>query len=270
MNGGWRFRSRSRCLTGDAESVSTPSASSAVSPRFRLRRARAYTGVPLAPRSIGNRDGRRRPRNCAPKRSPRSRPPATTPRSTPGTSRYLGRKGAPHRRPARPRAAVRSTSARASAPPRTRSSSSSKRRSTSAREALRRAAIAALARGGQDRRDAARAAASARPPASRDADAARDARRLPSMGFSVVEGPEVELDYYNFEALRIPRGPPGARHVGHAVGRRRGRRPPADADAHAHVAGADPDHGADTSRRSASPSPAAPTASRRPTRRTSG
>jgi phenylalanyl-tRNA synthetase alpha chain len=25
-----------------------------------------------------------------------------------------------------------------------------------------------------------------------------------SMGFSVVEGPEVELDYYNFEALRIP------------------------------------------------------------------
>src|SRR5581483_191529 len=27
---------------------------------------------------------------------------------------------------------------------------------------------------------------------------------LTSMGFSVVEGPEVELDYYNFEALRIP------------------------------------------------------------------
>lgn len=25
-----------------------------------------------------------------------------------------------------------------------------------------------------------------------------------SMGFSIVEGPEVELDYYNFEALRIP------------------------------------------------------------------
>jgi phenylalanyl-tRNA synthetase alpha chain len=29
-----------------------------------------------------------------------------------------------------------------------------------------------------------------------------------SMGFSVVEGPEVELDYYNFEALRIPRDHP--------------------------------------------------------------
>jgi phenylalanyl-tRNA synthetase alpha chain len=29
-----------------------------------------------------------------------------------------------------------------------------------------------------------------------------------SMGFSVVEGPEVELDYYNFEALRIPQDHP--------------------------------------------------------------
>jgi phenylalanyl-tRNA synthetase alpha chain len=29
-----------------------------------------------------------------------------------------------------------------------------------------------------------------------------------SMGFQVVEGPEVELDYYNFEALNIPKGHP--------------------------------------------------------------
>jgi phenylalanyl-tRNA synthetase alpha chain len=29
-----------------------------------------------------------------------------------------------------------------------------------------------------------------------------------SMGFSIVEGPEVELDYYNFEALRIPKDHP--------------------------------------------------------------
>ena len=29
-----------------------------------------------------------------------------------------------------------------------------------------------------------------------------------SMGFSVVEGPEIELDYYNFEALRIPKDHP--------------------------------------------------------------
>ena len=31
---------------------------------------------------------------------------------------------------------------------------------------------------------------------------------LVSMGFSVVEGPEVELDYYNFQALRIPEDHP--------------------------------------------------------------
>ncbi len=29
-----------------------------------------------------------------------------------------------------------------------------------------------------------------------------------SMGFEIVEGPEVETDYYNFEALNIPRGHP--------------------------------------------------------------
>src|SRR5208337_2300270 len=28
------------------------------------------------------------------------------------------------------------------------------------------------------------------------------------LGFEVVEGPEVELDYYNFEALNIPKGHP--------------------------------------------------------------
>jgi phenylalanyl-tRNA synthetase alpha chain len=31
---------------------------------------------------------------------------------------------------------------------------------------------------------------------------------LGRLGFEVVEGPEVELDYYNFEALNIPRGHP--------------------------------------------------------------
>ena len=29
-----------------------------------------------------------------------------------------------------------------------------------------------------------------------------------SMGFQVVEGPEVELEYYNFDALNIPEGHP--------------------------------------------------------------
>jgi phenylalanyl-tRNA synthetase alpha chain len=28
------------------------------------------------------------------------------------------------------------------------------------------------------------------------------------MGFSIVEGPEVELDYYNFEAMNIPKNHP--------------------------------------------------------------
>ena len=59
-------------------------------------------------------------------------------------------------------------------------------------------------RDGQARRDAAGAAASARRPASRDAAAARMLDVFRSMGFSIVEGPEVELDYYNFQALRIP------------------------------------------------------------------
>jgi phenylalanyl-tRNA synthetase alpha chain len=35
-----------------------------------------------------------------------------------------------------------------------------------------------------------------------------------SMGFGVVEGPDVEWNYYNFEALNIPKAPPGAgQHV---------------------------------------------------------
>ncbi len=91
-----------------------------------------------------------------------------------------------------------------------------------------------------------------------------------SMGFSIVEGPEVELDYYNFEALRIPRGPPGARYVGHDVGGRGragvggrcccGRTPRRRRSA----------SWSSTSLPSASPSPAGPTASRRRTLRTSG
>ena len=39
-----------------------------------------------------------------------------------------------------------------------------------------------------------------------------------SMGFSVVEGPEIEWDHYNFEMLNIPEGPPGKGHVEHLSG----------------------------------------------------
>ena len=43
-----------------------------------------------------------------------------------------------------------------------------------------------------------------------------------AMGYSVAEGPEVESDYYNFEALELSAQPPGARYPGHAVHRRAG------------------------------------------------
>ena len=56
------------------------------------------------------------------------------------------------------------------------------------------------------------------------------------LGYSVAEGPEVEDDYHNFEALNFPHGPSGARHAGHLL---HGGRPAA---AHPHLAGADPHH----------------------------
>lgn len=37
------------------------------------------------------------------------------------------------------------------------------------------------------------------------------------MGFSIAEGPEVELDHYNFEALNIPKDHPGPRHAGYLL-----------------------------------------------------
>jgi len=38
-----------------------------------------------------------------------------------------------------------------------------------------------------------------------------------SIGFSVVEGPEIETPYYNFEALNIPEFPSGARRYGYVL-----------------------------------------------------
>ena len=58
------------------------------------------------------------------------------------------------------------------------------------------------------------------------------------LGFQIAEGPEVETDWHNFEALNMPARPSGARHVRHAVPRLRRAR--FHAAAHAHVAGADP------------------------------
>ena len=59
---------------------------------------------------------------------------------------------------------------------------------------------------------------------SADARARRDRRRSSrGLGFAVAEGPEIEDDYHNFEALNIPARPPGARHAGHVLRRRRAR-----------------------------------------------
>ena len=41
------------------------------------------------------------------------------------------------------------------------------------------------------------------------------------LGFETVEGPEIELDYYNFEALNIPQGSSGQGHAGHFLHLRR-------------------------------------------------
>jgi hypothetical protein len=57
------------------------------------------------------------------------------------------------------------------------------------------------------------------------------------MGFAVAEGPEIEDDYHNFEALNIPETPSGAGHARHLLFRR-----PHGA-AHPHLAGADPRDG---------------------------
>ena len=62
-----------------------------------------------------------------------------------------------------------------------------------------------------------------------------------AMGFTVAEGPEAETDWYNFEALNIPPGPPGPGHVRQLLpGSRRARD---DRAAHPHLAGPDPPDG---------------------------
>ena len=57
------------------------------------------------------------------------------------------------------------------------------------------------------------------------------------MGFAVAEGPQIETDWYNFDALNIPAPPPRAGRDGHVLhAPRRGRRPPAARAAHPHLA----------------------------------
>lgn len=53
------------------------------------------------------------------------------------------------------------------------------------------------------------------------------------MGYTVEEGPEVETDYYNFEALNLPKEHPAREHAGQLLHYRR------NADENADVTGAD-------------------------------
>ena len=64
------------------------------------------------------------------------------------------------------------------------------------------------------------------------------------LGYDIVSGPEVETDYYCFEALNIPAGTPRARHAGYPVRIRRHR------VAYAYVPASGADHAqAEASRR---------------------
>jgi hypothetical protein len=60
------------------------------------------------------------------------------------------------------------------------------------------------------------AASRRRASASADAPARADRGIFSRMGFLVIEGPELEDDYHNFEALNMPPST-RARHAGHAV-----------------------------------------------------
>ena len=57
------------------------------------------------------------------------------------------------------------------------------------------------------------------------------------MGFDVFEGPEIERDYYNFQALNIPADHPRARYAGHLLCDKR------ISSAFADIVRADPRHG---------------------------
>ena len=48
-----------------------------------------------------------------------------------------------------------------------------------------------------------------------------------SLGFAVLDGPEVETEYHNFDALNIPADTSGARHAGYVLAHRRQSAPDA-------------------------------------------
>ena len=58
-----------------------------------------------------------------------------------------------------------------------------------------------------------------------------------AMGWEIAEGPEVETEWFNFDALNFKKDHPARTHAGHVL-RRAGRLRPGPA--HPHLAGADP------------------------------
>ena len=86
-------------------------------------------------------------------------------------------------------------------------------------------------------RSGCRAAASA--PGTRCSLQEQIADMFVGMGWEVAEGPEVESEWFNFDALNFDRGPPGPADAGHLLRRPAGSRAGA---AHPHLAGPGPHH----------------------------
>ena len=117
-------------------------------------------------------------------------------------------------------------------------------RSWSTPAAAELAAAEAAAAGARDRLDLTLGGHGrpARPPAPRHRSCSASSRTSSwAWATGSCEGPEVEDDWHNFEALNFPPGHPARVDAGHAL--RRARRARAGAAAHAHVAGADPHDG---------------------------
>ena len=76
------------------------------------------------------------------------------------------------------------------------------------------------------------------------------------MGFAVAEGPQIETDWYNFDALNIPGHHPARAEMDtFYTHRAEGDNAPAARAAHPYLAGADPVDGKDAARRSGSSAP---------------
>ena len=136
-----------------------------------------------------------------------------------------GRLRAPEGRLARPREGARARALRAARrlPP----EAPLRRARQRGQDGSRGASIARLGATSEPERQAERrrrrgrdpaGAAHARGRAAPDHDRRRrDRGHLPALGFSIADGPEIENDFHNFEALNFPPGPPGARHAGHVL-----------------------------------------------------